>query len=103
MKLRDAKNLFDQLRKDAWRIVPTFHVMHDHLERKFTAGVVIGLIQGSGRLADNKMPSAAAGSFMWVCRDESDVLCELIVKFEPLDGNPNELILVISAYREVKR
>lgn len=29
--------------------------------------------------------------------------CELVVKFESIDDNPNELILVISAFREVKR
>lgn len=104
MKLRDAKTLFDKLRRDAWRVVPTFHVLHDHPERKFSADVIVALVQGRGRLADNKkMPSASADSFMWFCKDEADRPCELVVKFEPLNGNPNEIVLVISAYREVRK
>lgn len=103
MKLRDAKILFDRLRKDTWRIVPTLHVLHDHSERKFTADVIVALLQGRGRLGDNKMPSAVTASFIWFCKDEADRPCELVVKFESLNGNPNELFLVISAYREVKK
>lgn len=104
MKLRDAKILFDKLRRDTWRVVPTFHVLHDHPERKFTADVIVALVQGSGRLADNdKMPSAATDSYMWFCKDEAHRACELVVKFEPLNGNTNEMILVISAYREVRK
>jgi hypothetical protein len=103
LKLRDAKILFDKLRRDAWRIVQTFHVLHDHSARKFTGDVIIALLQGRGHLADNKRLSAASDSFMWFCKDEADRPCELVVKFEPLNGNPSELVLVISAYREVKK
>jgi hypothetical protein len=103
MKLRDAKILLDRLRRDRWRIVPTFHALRDHPEREFTADVVVALLQGSGRLADNKMPSAVADSFMWLCKDESERACELVVKFESLNENPEELILVISAYRKIKK
>ena len=103
MKLRDAKNLFDTLRKEAGRIVVTGHVLHDHPERGFTRDVVLALVMGRGRLVDNKMPSAAVDSFMWHCKDEAERPCELVVKFEALNGNPNELVLVISAYRETKK
>lgn len=103
MKLRDAKILLDRLRRDRWRIVPTFHVLRDHPEREFTADVVIALLQGKGRLVDNKMPSAVADSFLWFCKDEAEQACELVVKFETLNGNPEELILVISAYRKIMK
>lgn len=102
VQLRDAKILFDRLRRDTGRIVLTFHVLHDHPRRKFTGDMIIALLQGSGHLVNNKMPSAQADSFMWFCKDEAERPCELVVKFEPLKGNPNELLLVISAYREVK-
>lgn len=85
MRLRDAKILFENLRRDVWRIIPTLHVLFDHQERKFTADVIIALIQGRGRLVDNKMPSAVGNS----------------LKFEPLDSTPYEVVLVISAYRKV--
>ena len=65
--------------------------------------IIIALMQGGGRLGDNKMPSAVPESFMWSCKDESERSCELVVKFESIEGNPNELILVISAFREVKK
>ena len=103
VRLRDAKLIFDKIRQDRWRIIPTFHVLHDHPGRKFTADVLVALIQGKGRLADNKMPSAVVESFMWFCKDEAERPCELVIKFEPMDGNPNELILVVSAFREVKK
>lgn len=48
------------------------------------------------------MPSAIAGSFMWRCKDAAARPCEMVVKLESLDGYPNELVVVISAYREVK-
>ena len=102
MKLGNAKTLFDTLRCDVWRIIPTVHVLFDHPERKFTADLIIGLIQGRGRLVDNKMPAAVSNSFMWLCKDEADRPCELVIKFEPLDMSPNEMLLVISAYRKVK-
>ena len=103
MKLRDAKILFDRLILDAWRIaVRKKHVFGDHPERLFTLVEIRALVQGSGRLLDNnKMPSAQPGSFIWACKDNEDRRCELVVLFEPLDGNPNEMVLVISAYREV--
>ena len=78
-------------------------MLRDHPERKFTADTIIALIQGSGRLADNKMPSAVPKSFMWFCKDEAEEACELVVKFESLDAKHNEIILVISAYRKVKK
>jgi len=53
-------------------------------------------------MIDNKMPSAQAGSFLWLCNDDAGSPCELAVRFEPLDGNPRELILVVSAYRKIK-
>ena len=102
LRLRDAKTLFDTLRRDVWRVIPTFHVLFDHPERKFTADVIIALIQGRGRLVGNIMPAAVSNSFMWLCKDEADRPCELVIKFEPLDRSPNEMLLVISAYRKVK-
>ncbi len=103
MKLRDAKILFDKLRADAGRIFLTGHILRDHPERGFTRDVVLALVMGRGRLVDNKMPSAVAESFMWLCKDAADRPCELVVKFEALQGKPNELVLVISAYRETKK
>ena len=103
MKLREARKLFDKLRVESWRIVLTFHVLHDHPERGFTADTLVSLVQGTGRLADNKMPSAIDDSFLWLCKDHADRACELVVKFSPLDETPGELVLVISAFREVLR
>jgi len=102
VRLRDAKTLFNKLRQDADRIFLTGHVLRDHPERGFTRDAVLALVMGSGRLIDNKMPSAAMDSFMWLCKDEAERPCELVVKLEALNGNPNEMVLVISAYREVK-
>ena len=103
MKLRDAKILFNTLRRDTGRIVVTAHSLFDHPARKFTTDVIIALLQGGGRLMDNKMPSAVPGSFIWFCKDQAERGCEVVVKFEALNGSPDELVLVISAFREVKK
>lgn len=99
MTLTEAKVLFDKLRKDKANIIPRDHIFRDHPERGFTPVEVRDLIQGSGRLIDNKMPKALPGSFMWVCKDMADRRCELVILFETVA--PGKVIIVASAYREV--
>ena len=102
MRLRVAKAVFDRLRKDPGRIVPLVHAYRDHPERRFTAVEIVALVQGRGVLKDNKMPTAQPESFLWMCKDVADRRCELVVRFEALDSRPNELVLVVSAWRAVR-
>jgi hypothetical protein len=100
LKLRDAKILFDRVRKNAANIFPRDHIFRDHPERLFTPDEIRSLVQSAGRLTDNnKMPTAQGGSFLWLCKDEADRRCELAIRFEMVA--PNEIIVVVHAFREV--
>jgi len=54
-----------------------------------------------GLLVDNKYPSAASGSFVWLCKDTADRPVEVAVVFD--DETGAIVAVAISAYREINK
>lgn len=100
MKLKEARALLKEIRDDDGRINIRPHAWKDHPERKFSPLELVRLLQGKGGLHDNKYPSAAEGSFLWVCKDEEGRKTELAIVFET--DKSGDLIVIIHAYREIK-
>jgi len=99
MKLTDARTLLKEIRNKDERISIRPHAWKDHPERKFSPLELVRLLQGKGGLHDNKYPTAAAGSFLWICRDEDGRKTELAIVFEA--DKSGDLIVIIHAYREI--
>ena len=100
MKLKEARSLFNEIRKQDGRISVKPHAWRDHPERKFTPLELVRLIKGKGQIHDNKYPTAAVGSFLWVCKDDDMRRTEVSVVLER--DKYGDLIVIIHAYREVK-
>ena len=103
MNLTAARAKFQKLRQDSHRIRIKKHAWADHPDRGFTPGEIKNLVhESSGILDDNRAASATDGSFVFRCYDRLKRRCELVVLFEE-DEVSGELLIVISAFRRVKK
>jgi len=94
MKLRDAREIFSELRKTGIIIVYP-HAYRGHPEREFTSDEIKYLIiYAQGFLSENTYPSAIEGSFLFTCKDDSNRKVEMAVILE-------NKIIVIHAFRKV--
>ncbi len=91
--------IFHQIRKFDERISVRPNAWKAHPERKFTALELIRLVQGKGRLLDNRYPTAHENSFLWVCREDDLRITEIALLFDRTEDG--DLIVIIHAYREV--
>lgn len=96
--LKETRAEFNSIRTDTARIVVRPDATISHPERGFTSGEVIDLIQGSGILRDNHVDNPALDTYVWHCKDEAGIACEIAIVFGELDG---KVIIAISAFRRV--
>lgn len=100
MRLRDAQDKFDELRKDPGNVVVRRHAWADHPERRFKPQEIKELVSRTGGiLRDNHVDKPAPDSFVWHCKDADARKCEVTLKFEETDTG--DLIIVISAFRRI--
>lgn len=97
MKLRMARTLFNELRKEG-RITILRHAWQAHPNRGFTRIELVKLVQGSGNLQLNLFPSAQVGSFLWICKDLEDRRTEIAIVIETEDNGDS--IVIIHAFRK---
>ena len=100
-KLKEARKRFAEIRNFDDRINVRWHAWQDHRNRGFTPMEIIRLVRGQGTLSLNCYPSAQANSFLWRCKDEAHRDAEIAIVFERRERD--ELIVMIHAYREVKK
>ncbi len=108
MGLVDSRRLFFQLRGKC-KILVKNHAFKDYPERGFTKQELLYLVkQGKGNFkANSESLEAIDGSFLFLPKDDQGRECKLVILIEEVTiegkGGPRkEMIIVCSAYREVK-
>jgi len=95
--------------RSSCRILVRSHAFADYPERGFSKFEITNLIKiGNGHVKENKSSEAIPGSYLFLVKDEDEVVCKLVVLIEEVEiedltdcsgGTKNETIIVCSAYR----
>ena len=107
MGLTEKRKLFFDLRKTCEILVKN-HAFKDYPERGFSKAEIIHLVRkGTGNFRDNNSAEAIEGSYLFFVQDELERECKLVILIEEVEvegesGPEKKMIIVCSAYRDVK-